>query len=236
MSCRAKPRHLRGFLPAPAGLGMTTLRPGDSFVAELRFDSGLSIFVRESELVKRLREKTSIKDVIESCGVPHTEVDGILVDGREVDFRFQVLGDARVEVFGFPASVAKPLQRRDVARFVADGHLGKLVRRVRMLGLDVLYDNNATDPQLVAIAHEQNRGLLTRDRRLLMHAAVETGYWLRSQSADEQAAEVIARFELRDALRPFTRCANCNGELAQVSKADVLEQLEPLTKIYYDDF
>jgi uncharacterized protein with PIN domain len=69
-----------------------------------------------------------------------------------------------------------------------------------------------------------------------MHAAVQDGYWLRSQSADEQAAEVVRRFDLRSIVRPFTRCPNCNGELQRVSKAEVLEQLQPLTRIYYEDF
>jgi uncharacterized protein with PIN domain len=203
---------------------------------DLRFDRALSAFVKSAAQSKTLREKTSIKDVIESCGIPHTEVDGILIEGLEVDFRFQIQRDTSVQVFGFPATVRKPLQRRDVRHFVADCHLGRLVRRLRLLGIDVLYDNNAEDNALVAISQEHHRGLLTRDRRLLMHSAVETGYWLRSQFADEQAAEVIARFELRDVLRPFTRCANCNGELTRVTKAEVVEQLEPLTKIYYDDF
>jgi uncharacterized protein with PIN domain len=65
---------------------------------------------------------------------------------------------------------------------------------------------------------------------------VEHGYCPRSQSADEQAAEIIARFELRNVVRPYTRCATCNGELQRVEKTEVLDQLEPLTRIYYDDF
>lgn len=202
----------------------------------LQFDAALAVFVRDRHLTKALREKTSVKDVIESCGVPHTEVDGIIVDDREVTFRFHIERDTKIAVFGFPAPVMKPLQRRRVTEFVADGHLGKLVRRLRVLGIDVRYDNHASDAQIVAVADEQRRAVLTRDRRLLMHGAVETGYWLRSQFADEQAAEVIARFDLGGAIRPFTRCATCNGELQFVAKDEVLDQLEPLTKIYYHDF
>lgn len=206
----------------------------------LRFHGELAIFVAggASAFTKTLREKTSVKDVIESCGVPHTEVDGIVCDGREVDFRHQIAGHANVEVHGFAArdAIRMPLQRRGITRFVADAHLGKLVRRLRVLGIDVAYDNAAADAELVAVAQEQQRALLTRDRRLLMHAAVRDGYWLRSQAADEQVAEVMRRFDLHDSVRPFTRCATCNGELQCVSKADVLEQLEPLTRIYYDDF
>jgi uncharacterized protein with PIN domain len=213
-----------------------------TFTVVLRFHGDLQVFLRRSaagdEISKTLREKTSVKDVIESCGVPHTEVDGILVDQRAVDFRFHVTTGRVIEVFGFPVPdvIATPLQRRGVRQFVADGHLGKLVRRLRVLGIDVAYDNLATDPQLVALAAKQGRALLTRDRRLLMHGAVQDGYWLRSQSADAQTDEVVERFDLRSIVRPFTRCAKCNGELHRVSKAEVLEQLQPLTRIYYHDF
>jgi uncharacterized protein with PIN domain len=213
-----------------------------TFTVVLRFRGDLPVFLRRSiagdEISKTLREKTSVKDVLESCGVPHTEVDGILVGQRAVDFQFHLRTGAVIDVFGFPAPdvIATPLQHRGVRHFVADGHLGKLVRRLRVLGIDVAYDKMATDAQLVAVAAEQGRALLTRDRRLLMHAAVQDGYWLRSQSADEQAAEVVRRFDLRSIVRPFTRCPNCNGELQRVSKAEVLEQLQPLTRIYYEDF
>src|SRR5437764_7622759 len=198
------------------------------FRVQLHFHADLPIFLgraaADGQVTKQLNEKTSVKDVIESCGVPHTEVDGIAVNGSSVDFRFCLDADSEVEVFGFPApdTIATPLQRRGATQFVADGHLGKLVRRLRVLGVDVLYDNAATDAELVAIACEQQRALLTRDRRLLMHAAVQDGYWLRSQSADEQAAEVVTRFDLRNSLKPFTRCPTCNGELQLVSKEECL--------------
>ncbi len=99
-----------------------------------------------------------------------------------------------------------------------------------------MYDRNADDRELVEIAAAHDRGLLTRDRRLLMHAAVRHGYWLRSQVSEEQTMEVIRRFELSAAITPFTRCLVCNGELLRVDKAAVLERLEPLTKIYYEEF
>ena len=210
------------------------------FQVELRFYGDLPIFVaRAAERVtKTLREKTSVKDAIESCGVPHSEVDGLLVNGAEADFGFQLEAATDVHVYGVPAPefIAKLLQRRRITRFVADGHLGKLVRRMRVLGLDVLYERNPHDAQLVETAREQDRALLTRDRRLLMHAAVRDGYWLRSQSADEQAVEVVRRFELRDTLRPFTRCATCNADLESVTKEEVLDQLEPLTRTHYHEF
>jgi uncharacterized protein len=77
---------------------------------------------------------------------------------------------------------------------------------------------------------------LTRDRRLLMHAIVQHGYWPRSQNADEQTIEVVRRFDLSELIAPFTRCLRCNGPLEAAAKADIIGKLEPLTKIYYDQF
>jgi hypothetical protein len=107
---------------------------------------------------------------------------------------------------------------------------------LRLLGFDVAYNPHAEDRQLLTVMKRENRALLTRDRRLLMHAVVETGYCPRSQDADEQTVEVIRRFDLLRSLAPFTRCLRCNAPLRKVSKAEVIERLEPLTKIYYEQF
>jgi uncharacterized protein with PIN domain len=128
------------------------------------------------------------------------------------------------------------LQPITISRFVADGHLGTLARNLRLLGFDVAYDSQAEDRQLLTVMEGENRALLTRDRRLLMHAVVRTGYCPRSQNADEQTVEVIRRFDLLLSLAPFTRCLRCNAPLQKVSKAEVIERLEPLTKIYYEQF
>ena len=222
---------------------MTPSPPLEPFELRFHFQGDLPFFVRpnrgQAEVIRQLCEKTSIKDAIEACGVPHPEVDLILVDGQPVDFSYQLQAPARIDVY--PVSVPEPfpgrrLQDREQARFVADGHLGKLTRDLRLLGVDVAYSALASDRELLAIAVAEDRGLLTRDRPLLMHAAVRAGYYPRSQQAEEQTREVIARFRLRDRIAPFSRCLHCNGRLAAVPKEEVLEQLEPLTKIYYDTF
>ena len=123
-----------------------------------------------------------------------------------------------------------------MSRFVVDGNLGKLARDLRLFGFDVAYDAQAEDRQLLDIMERENRALLTRDRRLLMHGIVKTGYCPRSQNADKQTVEVIRRFDLLGSLAPFTRCLRCNAPLQTVSKAEVIERLEPLTKIYYEQF
>jgi uncharacterized protein with PIN domain len=214
------------------------------FTVRLNFHGDLNFFVgstRRGGTVQRfLGEKTSVKDVIESCGVPHPEVDLILVNGRAVGFDHGL--DHSVEIEVFPVLTQDPyfkenrLQVPRWKRFIVDGHLGKLARNLRLLGFDVAYHRQAQDRQLLEIMASENRALLTRDRRLLMHSIVRHGYCPRSQHAEAQTIEVVRRFDLFDSLAPFTRCLRCNAPLEKVAKGDVIKKLEPLTKIYYEEF
>ena len=214
------------------------------FTIRLNFFGDLGLFLgskfRSQPVERRLNERTSIKDVIESCGVPHPEVDAILVNGQAMGFEHTLVSDAEVKVFPVasrdPIGTEKHLQETEVIRFVADGHLGKLTRNLRLLGFDVAYSARADDGELLDIMARENRALLTRDRRLLMHSIVQHGYCPRSQTADEQTAEVLRRFDLVKMIAPFTRCIRCNAQLHDAAKADVIEELKPLTKIYYDEF
>jgi uncharacterized protein len=214
------------------------------FKVRLRFHGDLNLFLRSkaSDVVteRSLAEKTSIKDVIESCGVPHPEVDLILIDDQTVGFDHTVAKDTNVEVFPIENRdtyhTEKRLQSIGIGRFVSDGHLGGLTRNLRLLGFDVAYPKNADDRQLLEVMIRENRALLTRDRRLLMHAIVQHGYYPRSQNADEQTIEVVRRFELSELIAPFTRCLRCNAPLEEAPKAEIIDKLQPLTKIYYDQF
>jgi len=215
-----------------------------AFKVRLCFHGDLYVFLGSragDAIVERpLGEKTSIKDVIESCGVPHPEVDLILVDDETVGFDYTLASDAQVEVFPVAkrdtVRAEKRLQTIGITRFVADGHLGGLTRNLRLLGFDVAYTQNADDRQLLEVMVRENRALLTRDRRLLMHGIVQCGYYPRSQNADEQTIEVVRRFDLSKLVAPFTRCLRCNALLEEVTKAEVIDKLESLTKIYYDQF
>ena len=214
------------------------------FSVRLSLHGDLDFFLpsrtRRKDITRSLSEKTSVKDVIESCGVPHPEVDLIVVNGEEVDFDYGVMNDAEIEVYPpglqSPQFRQKRLQVHAISLFVADGHLGKLTRNLRLLGFDVAYDPRAHDRQLLDVMDRENRALLTRDRRLLIHAVVRTGYCPRSQDPDEQTVEVIRRFNLLGLIAPFTRCLRCNAPLQEITKADIIEELEPLTKIYYEQF
>ena len=229
-----------------------------SFELQLVFHGGLADFFLAPQsrgkvpIVREIREKTSVKDVIEACGVPHPEVDLIVVSYPNggscsgVDFRLQVEAPIRLDVYGFPAPTdllpsAPRLQTRCFDRFVADGHLGKLARNLRLLGLDTFYEAQANDRRLLEIMTAEDRAILTRDRRLLMHSVVRHGFCPRSTDPEEQTTEVLHRFGLLDSpspLAPFIRCLECNGLLKSVPKAEVLERLagEPLTLHYYDDY
>jgi uncharacterized protein len=182
------------------------------FQMELSFSAELASFLhrnwRSDSFIRRdLTEKTAVKDVIEACGVPHTEVDLIVASDSQrrecqpVNFDWLVQMSVSLEIFGVPApsdvSPAAPrLQVRACSRFIADGHLGKLARNLRLLGLDTAYDRDADDRHLLAIMIAEKRALLTRDRRLLMHSIVRHGYCPRSSDAEEQTREVLRRFAL----------------------------------------
>jgi len=214
------------------------------FKVRLRFHGDLNVFLGskagDAVIERRLVEKTSIKDIIESCGIPHPEVDLILVDKQTAGFDQTLANDAKVQVFPVENCgtfhTEKRLQAVGISRFVLDGHLGGLTRNLRLFGFDVAYDQNADDRQLLEVMARDNRALLTRDRRLLMHAIVQHGYYPRSQNADEQTVEVIRRFNLSELIAPFTRCLRCNAPLEEAAKAEIIDKLEPLTKIYYEQF
>jgi len=184
----------------------------------------------------------SIKDLIESLGVPHTEVDLVLVDGRSVGFGFAVRDGQRISVYPrfesldvTPLTRLRPAALRDT-RFVLDTHLGRLAAYLRMLGFDTLYRNDYDDPTLVDVSVSERRVLLTCDRGLLMRRDLERGYFVRARQPREQLREVLERLDLFDNLRPFTRCMHCNGAIEPVDKAAVVALLPPRTATCYDAF
>lgn len=212
----------------------------------LRFYEELNDFLppekRKTEFIRSLPEPTSVKDLIEGCRVPHTEVDLILINGEPTGFDRLVQHGDRVSVYPVFESLditnATRLQERPLRnpRFLVDVNLGKLARFLRMAGFDTAYKNHADDPELIQQMLQENRVLLTRDRRLLMHKVVEKGYLVRSDRPADQLEEVVHRFDLAGCVKPFTRCMHCNTPLEHVSKGEVIHRLRPLTKRYYETF
>ncbi len=186
--------------------------------------------------------RVSIKDMIESLGVPHTEVDLILVNGESVDFSYLAQDGDRVSVYPLFKSLDIALLTRvrpeplDKARFVLDTHLGKLASYLRMLGIDTLYRNDYADEELARLSSDEGRILLTRDRGLLKRAVVRRGYCVRETLPRKRLLEVLRRFELFEAIAPFRRCIRCNGSLRPVSKQSIAHRLPPKTRQYYDEF
>jgi uncharacterized protein len=183
----------------------------------------------------------SVKDVIESLGVPHPEVDLILVNGVSVPFAYAVQRADRIAVFPRFVSVdiealtrvrPRPLE---TVRFVADVHLGKLARRLRLAGLDTSYRTDANDAALAELAEREGRILLTRDRDLLKRRSVSHGYFVRETNPHRQFVEVLRRFGPFD-VQPFSRCLRCNALLCKVPKSAVERALLPRTRQHHDQF
>ena len=184
----------------------------------------------------------SVKTIVESFGIPHTEVELVLVNGESSDFSRLVRDGDRVAVYPVfesldisPELRVRPRALRE-PKFVLDVHLGRLAAYLRMLGFDTWYRNCATDPELVRISAEQHRILLTRDRGLLKHSAVTHGYWLRQTDSRRQAAEVVSRFDLARSLRPFSRCMACNEVLDPIAKAEIHGRVPPPVEVRHDEF
>ncbi|MEN8802579.1 MAG: Mut7-C RNAse domain-containing protein [Thiogranum sp.] len=214
--------------------------------AHLRFYEELNDFLppsrRKVEFEHRFERRTSIKDMIESLGVPHPEIELILVNGRSVDFSHIVEDGDHVSVYPMFESLdisslirLRPAPLRD-PHFVVDSNLGRLARYLRFLGLDCLYRNDFSDETVSRISQQQHRIVLTRDRRLLQRKIITHGFYVRAVNPRDQVREVLQRLDLHGLVRPFTRCTRCNGVLQATLKETVDHQLEPKTRRYYDRF
>ncbi len=212
----------------------------------IRFYEELNDFLppaqRKVAFLHHLKQPTSIKDTIESLGVPHPEVDLILVNGQSVGFDYPVRDGDCISVYPVfealditPVTRLRPVPLR-VTRFVLDVHLGRLAAYLRLLGFDTLHRKDYDDPTLAEISVSERRILLTRDRRLLMRRQITHGYYVRTTQPREQLLEVLTRFDLLKAQRPFTRCLHCNGMIAAVPKAGILPRLQPRTRAAYNEF
>src|SRR5262249_3911232 len=186
-------------------------------------------------------DRVSIKDMIESLGVPHTEVAAIVVNGGRVDFSYIVQDGDRLDVYpaSIPIAHAALLLRPALpgeARFVLDTHLGQLTAYLRMIGFDTLYRNDYSDDELARISSQQERILLTRDRGLLKRGIVIHGYYVRETDPQRQGVEIVRRYDLAGAITPLRRCIRCNGVLHAVQKAEVASRLAPKTYEFFDEF
>ncbi len=210
------------------------------FYAEL--NDCLPSWARGSSFRHAFQGSPAVKDVIEALGVPHVEVDLILVNDGSVGFEHRLKDNDRVAVYPvfetFDVTMVqkvRPEPLRETA-FLADAHLGKLARILRLLGFDTVYARELDDASIADKAAREGRIVLTRDRALLKRSAVQHGYWVRSEVPEGQAREVVQRFDLRRTARPFSRCLACGGVLAPVDKEQVLPRLPPRVRAWRDTF
>lgn len=213
---------------------------------QLRFYAELNDFLRDDQKKTRfkheLNRRTSVKDLIESLGVPHTEVEIILANGESVDFSYIVKQQDDLSIYPMFESVdvTPVLKLRDTplrhTRFVLDCHLGRLARYLRQFGFDTLYRNDYSDDVLADTSARERRILLTRDRNLLKRSIITHGYFVREFDPRKQLDEVIRRFDLRNQIIPFGRCTRCNGTVEAVNKKAIEHLLEPKTRQYFDAF
>ncbi len=211
-----------------------------------RFYASLNDFLpaerKHVEFVYEFELSSSLKDAIEGLGVPHTEIDLVLVNGVPSPLTHLVRDADHISVYPWFCSVQPEAAHRlrpgllAGARFVCDTHLGRLAAYLRMLGFDATYRNDFPDDQIACLSATEQRVLLTRDRGLLKRRTVVRGYFVRASNPREQLQEIVERYDLLDQIRLFTRCMKCNAPLQPVRKEEVLERLPPRTRQYHDEF
>jgi uncharacterized protein len=207
-----------------------------------RFYASLNDFLPHERRTRRFvcdaEAHASVKDAIEAIGVPHPEVDVIVVNGTPVEFGWRLQEGDEVAVYprfcaiepGSHLAAPVPVP----ARFVTDVHLAKLTARLRLAGFDTVEAD--VDAELASRAEQETRIALTRDRELLKRRPVQIGYWIRQADPDEQFVEVLRYFDLARDVKPFTRCLRCNGVLQSASREAVADRLPPGVAPLFEDF
>lgn len=193
--------------------------------------------------VRELIRTAPVKDLVESQGVPHTEVGSILTaSGAKRGFWYTPeFGESlHIHPHEPPVDVSKStvLVPRPFGKilFIVDVNVGRLAKLLRIGGFDTLYNPHWEDREIAEKARDQERVLLTRDRELLKRNAVIRGRLVRSPAPWDQFGEVISFYGLEGTIELFSRCPRCNKLLEPVEKEDIIDRLEPLTRIMYDSF
>jgi uncharacterized protein with PIN domain len=211
-----------------------------------RFYEELNDFLPEEKRKIRFThnyiDRASVKDVIESYGIPHTEIDLILVNGSSVGFDYLINDGDDISVYPVFESLditniqhLRPEPLRN-PKFIADVHLGRLARYLRMMGFDVLYKNDFDDKEIITLSLSERRTILTKDRGILKRNEVTHGCWIRSTKVKEQVKEVIKRFDLKKNIREFSRCIECNSLLIKTDKDKILNELPPKVALSREEF
>lgn len=214
--------------------------------ATFRFYEELNDFLplerRKIDFHCGFKGRESVKDIIEALGVPHTEVDLILVNGESVDFGYILQNGDRISVYPVFESldITNVTHLREIplrqTRFIADVNINDIVTYMRALGLDVYCDSSLSPRDIIRISREENRTILTKGRKLLKHRAVTHGIFIRPGTTIEQIRAIIDLLSLRGAITPFSRCLRCNSPLVRVSKESIFDRVPPKARSFHEDY
>ncbi|MGK7395215.1 MAG: Mut7-C RNAse domain-containing protein [Candidatus Cyclobacteriaceae bacterium M3_2C_046] len=210
---------------------------------KIRFYGPLNDFLpvskRQQTLSYSFFSHPTVKDVIQSYGIPHTETVLVLCNHQQISLNHPVHDHDYISVYPPFKNLSEDylqVKHPEPIRFILDVHLGKLTKYLRMLGIDCFYENDLEDLTIINTAREQYRVILTRDLGILKHHLSFYGYWLRSQEPQKQLFEVIEHYQLTRYFNPLSRCLNCNSLLEPVNKKDILDQIPQKTIQYYNQF
>ncbi|HUI64789.1 MAG TPA: Mut7-C RNAse domain-containing protein [Bacteroidota bacterium] len=207
------------------------------FYAEL--NEHLPAGMRQAEFSHAAGEGATLGTLLAEFALRGNEVDLILVNGESAALSHILRENDRVSIYPvFDSIDVTPLTKMDDRprrrmRFVLDVHLGKLAHHLRMMGFDTLYRNDYTRSELLGIASRDDRILLSKSSSLVEAEELTAAYRVRSSDPREQLLEVLTRFDLWRAARPFVRCLHCNSLLQPEAKNAVAEHLpEKVRELY----
>ncbi|MTI31519.1 twitching motility protein PilT, partial [Cytophagales bacterium RKSG123] len=214
--------------------------------ATFRFYEELNDFLpderKKVDFLYQFKKNPSVKHAIEAIGIPHTEVDLILVNGNSVSFSYQLRQGDRISVYPVFESMditnichLRPAPLRET-KFILDVHLGKLCKFLRLAGFDTWYDKSYDDSEIVRIAEEQKRIVLTRDKGLLKNKKLSRGYWVRATNPKIRFGEILKRFDLWENIQLAKRCPTCNGLLTPIAQEEIEDKLLPFIRKTYKEF
>ena len=214
--------------------------------ATFRFYEELNDFLpkhmRKVDFEVESKGKRSIKDMVEALGVPHTEIDLILANGKSVDFCYILQDGDRISVYPVFESlnIANITRLREVplrkTRFIADVNLGDIVKYMRLLGFDVYYESVLSAKEIIEISKSENRIILTKSKKLLKFRDVSHGVFIRPGTTAEQVKRIVDYLNIKDQVKPFSRCLCCNSLVEPVSKNEIVNRIPPKTKAFCDEY
>ena len=198
--------------------------------------------VQHRDFESGFKGRESVKDKIEALGIPHTEVDLLLANGKSVDFTYILQDNDRISVYPLFESLSisgvthlgcLPPGR---PRFIADVNIHDVVKTMRALGLDVMEDRRLSSGEIADMAGNENRIILTASRQLLKLRRVACGIFIRPGNREEQIRRILNRLSLKELCNPFSRCLCCNTLLEAVAKDAVWQRIPPRTRKRCNDF